>query len=247
MICAVLAAGYATRLYPLTENFPKPLLKVRKKAILDWLLDDIDKTCDVSRYVVISNHKYEAHFRNWADRSRLHVTVLDDGSVSNETRLGAVRDLQFGIDAFGADEDMLVIVGDNVLDFSLGLFVRYAQSAGASCLMRYRETDANRLRKCGVMEVGEQDRVTRMEEKPENPFSEWCAPPFYYYVRRDLPLIRTAIDSGISVDAPGSLMAWMAGQTDVRAMEMPGKRYDIGNLESYRKVCEDYRGIGVQA
>jgi glucose-1-phosphate thymidylyltransferase len=94
------------------------------------------------------------------------------------------------------------------------------------------------------MEIGESDRVTRMEEKPEIPFSEWCAPPFYYYKRCDLPLVRAAIDSGLNVDAPGSLMAWMAEQTDVRAMEMPGKRYDIGNLESYRMVCEAYRGIG---
>ncbi len=243
MICMILAAGYATRLYPLTENFPKPLLEVGGKAILDWLLDDIDGACDVSRYVVISNHKYAAHFRDWAKESKLNLTVLDDGSISNETRLGAVRDMQFAIDAITADEDVLVIAGDNVLDFSLGQFVRYAQKAGISCLMRYRETDAGRLKKCGVMEIGKGDRVTRMEEKPEVPFSDWCAPPFYYYVRNDLPRMREAIDAGVNVDAPGSLMAWMAQKTEIRAMEMPGKRYDIGNLESYRAVCAGYRGI----
>lgn len=246
MICAVLAAGYATRLYPLTENFPKPLLKVREKTILDWLLDDIDKTCEVGRYVVISNHKFADHFRDWAEGATLSapIAVLDDGSVSNETRLGAVRDIQFAIDSVGADEDMLVIAGDNVLDFSLGRFVDYARSADASCLMRYRETDVKRLKKCGVMEIGEAGRVTRMEEKPEIPFSAWCTPPFYYYKRRDLPLIREAIDAGLNVDAPGSLMAWLAEKTAVYAMEMPGKRYDIGNLESYGMVCAAYRGIG---
>lgn len=245
MICAVLAAGYATRLYPLTENFPKPLLKVREKTILDWLLDDIDRHSPANHYAIISNHKFAAHFAGWAKTAALSapVTLLDDGSVSNETRLGAVRDIQFAIDALGADEDMLVIAGDNVLDFSLARFVDYARAADASCLMRYRETDPEKLRKCGVMEVGADDRVIRMEEKPAVPFSEWCAPPFYYYRRVDLPLIREAIDSGLNVDAPGSLMAWMAGRTQVRAMEMPGRRYDIGNLESYRAVCKSYGGI----
>lgn len=245
MICAVLAAGYATRLYPLTENFPKPLLKVRGKAILDWLLEDIDKMCEVSRYVVISNHKYADLFRAWAKGASLSApaTVLDDGSVSNETRLGAVRDIRFAIDAIDAKDDMLVIAGDNVLDFTLGHFVRYAKAAGTSCIMRYREADVEKLKKCGVMEIGEFDRVTRMEEKPATPFSVWCAPPFYYYRKDDLPLIRTAIDAGLNVDAPGSLMAWMAQKTDVRAMEMPGKRYDIGSIESYKAVCATYCGI----
>ncbi len=245
MICAVLAAGYATRLYPLTENFPKPLLEVNGKTILDWLLDDLDAAGTVSRYVVISNHKFADHFNAWAAKARLSapVTVLDDGSVSNETRLGAVRDVRFAIDAIRADGDMLVIAGDNVLDFSLRRFMDYAAGKGTSCLMRYRETDVARLRKCGVMEIDAADRVLRMEEKPGEPFSEWCAPPFYLYKKADLPRIAEAIETGVNVDAPGSLMAWMAQRTAVHAMEMPGKRYDIGNLESYRQVCDAYRGV----
>lgn len=245
MICAVLAAGYATRLYPLTENFPKPLLEVSGKTILDWLLDDIDATGVISRYVVISNHKFAHHFRTWAERTRLSapVAVLDDGSTSNETRLGAVRDVQFAIDEIRADEDTLVVAGDNVLDFSLRRFMDYAAGKGTSCLMRYREADVQRLRKSGVMEIDSADRVLRMEEKPAQPFSQWCAPPFYLYKRADLPRIAEAIKMGVNVDAPGSLMAWMTQRTAVHAMEMPGKRYDIGSLESYRQVCDSYRGV----
>ncbi|MGI6238913.1 MAG: sugar phosphate nucleotidyltransferase [Christensenellales bacterium] len=245
MICLILAAGYATRLYPLTENFPKPLLEVGGRSILDWLVGDIDASGAVSRYAVVSNRKFADPFRKWAAGASFSalVTVLDDGSTSNETRLGAVRDIQFAIDAMKLREDLLVVAGDNLLDFSLGAFIDYARDADACCLMRYRERDVNRLKKCGVMEIGAGDRVLRMEEKPEAPFSEWCAPPFYYYPARHLPLIGEAIASGAHVDAPGSLMAWMAQKTEVRAMEMPGKRYDIGDLESYRRVCAAYRGM----
>ena len=135
MKCLILAAGYATRLYPLTENFPKPLLKVGEKTILDWLVDDIDTAGLVDRYVVISNHKFAPIFEEWASSKK--VTVLDDGTSSNETRLGAVRDIQFAIDTLGLDDDLLVIAGDNVLDFSLVRFLEYAREKGTSCIMRY--------------------------------------------------------------------------------------------------------------
>ena len=132
MKCLILAAGYATRLYPLTENFPKPLLKVGEKTILDWLVDDIDSAGLVDEFVVISNHKYAPHFEAWARKKACRITVIDDGTSSNETRLGAVKDIQFAIDALGLDDEMLVIAGDNVLDFSLTKFIAYAQQKGTS-------------------------------------------------------------------------------------------------------------------
>lgn len=178
MKCLILAAGYATRLYPLTKNFPKPLLKIKDKAILDWLIDD-----------------------------------------------------------------MLVIAGDNVLDFSLVRFIEYARAKGTSCIMRFFEPSEQRLRKCGVVEVSSEDLVLGMEEKPSEPRFYWCCPPFYYYTRKDASLISAGITAGCGTDAPGSYIAWLSTQTPVHAMEMPGHRYDIGNLESYHTVCEQYDGI----
>ena len=133
MKCLILAAGYATRLYPLTENFPKPLLKVGDKTILDWLVDDIDTAGLVDTYVVISNHKFAHHFEDWAATKKQNIRVVDDGTISNETRLGAVCDVQFAIDQLGLDDDLLVIAGDNVLDFSLSRFVAYADEKKTSC------------------------------------------------------------------------------------------------------------------
>lgn len=243
MKCLILAAGYATRLYPLTENFPKPLLKVGDKTILDWLIDDIEGAGLVDEYVVISNHKYANHFNEWAQGKSVKITVVDDGTSTNETRLGAVRDIQFAIESLKLDDDMLVIAGDNVLDFSLQKFVRYAHSKQTSCIMRYFEPDTKRLVKCGIVEVAPDDRILGMEEKPAQPKSNWCCPPFYYYTKADARLVPAGIAAGCGTDAPGSYIAWLCTQTPVYAMEMPGSRYDIGNLESYHKVCAEYKGI----
>ncbi|MBO4916601.1 MAG: nucleotidyltransferase family protein [Bacteroidales bacterium] len=244
MKCLVLAAGYATRLYPLTENFPKPLLKVGEKTILDWLVDDIESAGLVDGFVIISNHKFADHFRAWADnkchseRSEGIYTVVDDGTSTNETRLGAVRDIQFAVDSLGLDDDLLVIAGDNILDFSLVEFIRYAQAKGTSCIMRYYEADGKRLRKCGVVEVDGDDRVVGMEEKPAEPKSHWCCPPFYFYRREDAGRVAEGIAAGCGVDAPGSFAAWLSSRVPVHAMEMPGRRFDIGDIDSYRRVCD---------
>ena len=243
MKCLILAAGYATRLYPLTLNFPKPLLEIGGKTILDWLIDDIDTSGLVDEYVVISNHKFACHFDSWAKTKTQKITVLDDGTESNETRLGAVKDIQFAIEELRLDDGMLVIAGDNVLDFSLCRFIEYAKEKNSSCIVRYFEPDENRLHKCGVVEIDDSDKILSMVEKPAEPATHWCCPPFYFYTREDAGLVKKGIESGCGTDAPGSYIAWLCGQTTVHAMEMPGSRYDIGNIESYEKVKANYKGI----
>lgn len=244
MKCLILAAGYATRLYPLTENFPKPLLEVKGKTILDWLVDDVDTSGEVDEYVVISNHKYAHHFEAWAKSKEQRITVVDDGTVSNENRLGAVKDIQYAIDTLCIDDDMLVIAGDNVLDFSLTKFIEYAKEKQTSCIMRYYESDFQRLLKCGVVTIDENDRILNMTEKSPTPATHWCCPPFYYYTKEDARLVSVGIANGCGTDAPGSYMAWLSEQVPVHAMQMPGRRFDIGDVASYEKVKREYRGIG---
>lgn len=246
MKCIILAAGYATRLYPLTENFPKPLLEVAGKSILDWLLEDIDTAGTVDEYIVVSNHKFASHFENWASERngshayRSRITILDDGTSSNETRLGAVCDIKFAVDALHLDDELLVIAGDNLLDFSLKSFLDYAGTKGTSCVMRYDEPDEGRLRKCAVACIDDGDLITRLEEKPSEPRSHWACPPFYFYTRENAGWIGKGIESGCGTDAPGSYLAWLCANAPVHAMLMPGRRYDIGNLESYRKVQQTF-------
>lgn len=242
MKCLILAAGYATRLYPLTANFPKPLLKVRDKAILDWLIEDIHDSID--EFIVVSNHKFAQIFEDWAANRPEKITVVDDGTSTNETRLGAVCDIQFVLGQLHPDlsEGLLVLAGDNLLDFSLKSFISYASSQQTSCIMRYFEPSPEKLRKCGVVEIDSSDKILSMEEKPAAPRSNWCCPPFYYYSPADALRIPAAIASGCGTDAPGSFIAWLSQQTSVHAMEMPGRRYDIGNLESYQQVCCTFVG-----
>lgn len=243
MKCLILAAGYATRLYPLTENFPKPLLKVGEKTILDWLIDDIDEAGEVDEFVVISNHRFAPHFQEWAKNKTQKITIVDDGTVSNETRLGAVCDILFSIKELKIDDDMFVIAGDNVLDFSLQNFIAYAKKKNASCIMRFHEPDEQKLLKCGVLTTTDDDKVVKMTEKSPSPETHWVCPPFYYYTRKTATRIAEAIENGCGTDAPGSFIAWLCTKEPVYAMEMPGRRYDIGNLESYKEVQETYKGI----
>ena len=135
MVCVILAAGYATRLYPLTEHFPKPLLEVGGKPILDWLIEDLENFGEIREYVVIANHKFAAQFSAWAperkEKRGWKITVVDDGTETNETRLGAVKDIQFAMERLGLDDDLLVLAGDNLLDFSLGSFLSYIKEKQA--------------------------------------------------------------------------------------------------------------------
>ena len=243
MKCLILAAGYATRLYPLTENFPKPLLEVGGKTILDWLLDDMDTAGVIDEYVVISNHKYAHHFESWAAKKPMKITVVDDGTTSNETRLGAVRDIRFAIDKLGLDDDLLVMAGDNLLDFSMTSFIRYALQKNAPCTMRYYEPSFQKLLKSGIVTVDGEDQILRMTEKVPDPETHWISVAFYYYPRGAAKLIGQALAEGCGADAPGSFMIWISRRMTSYAMEMPGSRFDVGDIASYQQVQKEYRGI----
>ena len=237
----ILAAGYATRMYPLTLNFPKPLLEVGGKKIIDHLLEDGERS-GIERFIVVSNHKFISLFREWAE-GKENVMVLDDGSVDNEHRIGAVKDIEFAIEKAGINDDTLILAGDNVLDFSLSSFIEYGKKKGTSCIMRHRETDKARLRKTGVVVIDQSDLVLSMEEKPKEPKSEWAVPPFYYYVKEDLPLIKEGIENGCGTDAPGSFVSYLAERRPVHAFLMPGKRFNVGSIEGYEKIRKEYKGI----
>lgn len=246
MKCIVLAAGYATRLYPLTENFPKPLLKVGEKTILDWLISDLDVQRKISEFIIVSNHKFIGHFESWAKEAQAvyhaDITVLDDGTTSNENRLGAVKDIAFAIQTLSITEDLMVIAGDNLTDFSLDGFIRYFEEKNATCIMRYYEKELARLQRTGVISMDAASRVQEMQEKPREPKSNWAVPPFYLYAKRDIPLILKAVEEALChVDAPGDFIAWLCMQTDVFAYEMPGCRYDIGTLQSYEEIQKKFR------
>ena len=236
MKCLILAAGYATRLYPLTENFPKPLLPVGGKPIIEWLIGDLRPVTE--EFIVVTNHKFASIFDEWAKDKR--ITVIDDGTMTNETRLGAVRDIELGIR--GVEEDVLVIAGDNLLDFSLIPFVEFARSKNASCVMCHIENDPVKQRKTAIITADRKGLVTTYEEKPSEPKGNLAVPPFYYFNHSDFSTISKAVDEGCSTDAPGSLAAWLSSKKPMYAWRMKGSRYDIGDVSSYMAVKDIYCG-----
>jgi glucose-1-phosphate thymidylyltransferase len=288
MIAIILAAGYATRMYPLTLNFPKPLLELGGKPILDWLCQDLN-TCGIEHFYVVTNHKFYPNFLTWA-ANKPKVTILDDGTQSNETRLGALRDITFALDYIAGKHvtasdshiatsvpevnaspkastpdsasghisdcisggattsdtpfhDTLVLAGDNVLDFSFSAFLSYARQKGTSCVMRHYQPELSRLRRTGVCVIDDCDLILSMEEKPQNPQSNWAVPPFYYYTATDLPLLYTALQEGLNPDAPGSFVSYLAQRRPVHAFLMNGHRYDVGSIEGYEQLKATYKGI----
>ena len=244
MTCIILAAGYATRMYPLTLNYPKPLLEVGGKKIIDWLIEDLEKS-GVERTVVVSNHKFISQFQAWAE-GRENIIVLDDGSEDNDHRLGAVKDIEFAIEEANIDDDIVVLAGDNVLNFSLSSFIEYGRKRKTSCIMRHEEKDENKLRKTGVIEIDEDELVLDMEEKPKEPKSNWAVPPFYYYTKEDKDLIKEGIASGCGTDAPGSFVSWLVKTRPVHAYRMIGERFDVGSIEGYEKIKKEYKGITIR-
>ena len=238
----VIAAGYATRLGELTRNFPKPLLKIGSSTILGRMLDDIDRISEVDEHVIVTNHKFAPIFEQWAAEQHYQkpVAIVDDGTETNETRLGAVCDLLMAINRFRIDDDILVVAADNLLFFSFQEFVDFAREKGTSCIMCHEQPSIEKLQRTGVIVVDDQMRVLNMEEKPLEPKSHWAVPPFYIYKKHDLELVRHSVENGCGKDAPGNLAHYMVEHTVMHAWPMSAGRFDIGSLDTYYEAIEKY-------
>ena len=248
----VIAAGYATRLGELTKNFPKPLLKIGENTILGRMLDDIDQIPEIDEHIIITNHKFADIFRKWAkDRGEGRevrgeripckpIRIVDDGTETNDTRLGAVCDLLFAMEKLQIDDDLLVVAADNLLFFSFSEFVEFAKQKGTSCIMCHEQPSIEKLQRTGVVELDENHRVLSMEEKPQVPKSHWAVPPFYIYLKQDLDLVRHSVENGCGKDAPGNLAHYMVEKTAVHAWPMSAGRFDIGSLDTYYEAVKRF-------
>ena len=238
----VIAAGYATRLGELTKNFPKPLLKIGDNTILGRMLDDIDRIPEIDEHIIITNHKFAHIFEQWklGTAYQKPITIIDDGTETNDTRLGAVCDLLFAMEKLGIDDDMLVVAADNLLFFSFKEFVDFANGKGTSCIMCHEQPSIEKLQRTGVVVLDNNNKVLNMEEKPEHPKSHWAVPPFYIYKKHDLDLIRHSVENGCGKDAPGNLAHYMVDRTSIHAWPMSAGRFDIGSLDTYYEACEKF-------
>ena len=240
----IIAAGYATRLYPLTENFPKPLLKIGGGTILGRILEDVDRFPEIDEHIIVTNHKFAHIFEDWAKNKCGHlgkpIRIIDDGTSTNETRLGAVKDLLLAIEECKVDDDIMVLAADNILDFSFRGFMDFFKEKQTSCIMCHKQPSIEKLQRTGVVVLDENSKVLNMEEKPKEPKSHWAVPPFYIYRKSDMPLIRDCLNHGCGFDAPGNLAHYLCEVAEMHAWEMPGGRFDIGSLDTYEEAKRIY-------
>jgi glucose-1-phosphate thymidylyltransferase len=224
MKALILAAGYATRLRPLTDSIPKQLLPVGGRPMIDWILDRIAET-SADEVHLVTNARFAPDFERWAEDK--DVQIHDDGTTSNEDRLGAIGDIQF----VGLDDDLLVIAGDNLFDYSLGDYETWWREKGGSAIAVLDVRDRELAKKYGIVEVDENDRVIGFVEKPEDPPTTLCATATYFYLRDHALLVELYLEEGNPPDQPGNFVAWLHKRAPVNAYRFPGEWHDIGDRD----------------
>lgn len=242
MKCIILAAGYATRLYPLTENTPKPLLEVGGQSILDHICKKVEKVKEVNEIIIVSNNRFFSQFEKWANRYQgKKISLVNDGTTSNENRFGAVKDLVLVLTNHEIQEDIMVLAGDNLFDFELFDFVNFFRNKEADCISTHIISDIEKIKRTGVAQFDKNYRVLSFEEKPDLPKSNYAVPPFYIYRKATLPMIKSYITEGNNGDAPGMLVSWLLERIPLYGFHFKGNRYDIGTLESYIEIQKHFQ------
>ena len=222
MKALILAAGYATRLRPLTDSIPKQLLPVGGRPMVDWILDRIRET-SADEVHLVTNARFAEDFERWAKDK--DVLVHNDGTTSNEDRLGAIGDIRF----VGLDDDLLVVAGDNLFDYSLADYEAYWRAREGSCVAVLDVGDRELAKKYGIVDVDENDRVIGFVEKPEVPPTTLCATATYLYERDHVRLVDQYLAEGNPSDQPGNYVAWLYQREPVYAYRFDGRWYDIGD------------------
>lgn len=237
----ILAAGYATRLYPLTLNQPKPLLPVAGKPMLEHVLDNIATIQDISHAYIVTNAKFVSHFENWSKTYRpddLHFrfTIVNDGSTDDSNKLGAIGDLHLVITKQEIDEDIIVVGGDNLFSNDLAEFGDYCKQKNAPVTGVYDVGDLEAIKKYNAIEIDADNRITYFEEKPKEPKSTLTGIALYYYPAATLPLIHQYIAEGNNPDQPGRLVQWLYPRAPFYVWKVPGLWYDVGSIETLEEA-----------
>jgi glucose-1-phosphate thymidylyltransferase len=239
MRAMILAAGYATRLAPLTDSIAKQLLPVGGRPMLDWVCDKVEEVSDDIH--LVTNSRFAEDFRRWAS-GRNGVTVHDDGTMSNDDRLGAIGDIAFVLERTGLDDDLLVIAGDNLFEFGLQGLTEFWELKGvASAVAVYDCRDIELATHYGIVELDEDERLVGFEEKPSEPVSTLVATATYLYHREHLPLVERYLAEGKAPDQPGRLVAWLFRLEPVYGYAFEGEWYDIGSPEQLLEADNRWR------
>jgi len=237
----ILAAGYATRLYPLTLTQPKPLLPVAGKPMVEHVLDNLAPISGIDRIYVVTNAKFAGHFQKWADhyratKAKFNFTVVNDGSTDDTNKLGAIGDIHYVLQTQNVDDDLIVVAGDNLFSEKLGEFGKCCREKKTPVLAVYDVGDLEQIKKYNSISVDAAGRITFFEEKPKNPTSTLTGIALYFYPKATIPLIRQYIAEGNNPDQPGRLVQWLYPRTAVHTWRVPGLWFDIGSKETLEEA-----------
>jgi glucose-1-phosphate thymidylyltransferase len=246
----ILGAGYATRLYPLTLNQPKPLLAVAGKPMIEHVLDNLAPIKEIDHVYVVTNAKFAGHFQRWAKDYRARrpgadFTVVNDQSTDDSNKLGAIGDLHLVLTKEQIEDDIVVVAGDNLFSHGLGAFGEFCRERCAPVLAVYDVGDLEEIKKYNAIEVDDEGRITFFEEKPKEPKSTLTGIALYYYPASALALVRQYIAEGNNPDQPGRLVQWMYGRTPFYTWKVPGLWYDVGSKETLEEANRIFSEPGV--
>lgn len=238
----LLVAGYATRLYPLTENFPKALLSIGGRPLLDYIVDEINEVDDIDEIYAITNDRFYNIFLGWANNkeNKKPITVINDGTKSNDDRLGAIGDIKYTIDNMKIKEDIIIIAGDNLFTFKLKDFVSFYKEKKSPCVTVKEIQDNELLKRVGVSQVDNNCKIISFEEKPQEPKSNLATYAEYIYPKETLYLFDEYYKDGNTADAPGNFIKYIIDKIDTYAYIFEGECYDVGTHESLAEVNEIY-------